>query len=396
MASKFISNDMSLMTYEKTIGDIHTNYAFQRPKGCWSRTQKQGFIQSVFDGFNSNPIVVANILQCLDHSRILKDLKSIAYYSALFDSGDRYVSLDGQHRTIAIDEFLKDKWGFTGTIELENGESLTIVNQKWSDMSIDAQNTFYMKNVLFQQFHFATRSQLAPIFVAINSGSPLTPQHMRNALDSPLPAVVRDLVSRYKKTVKAYYNPEQSAKMKSHEDVSKMLMHFTDQNLEVFKKGLDAFYAKGIEHGVEGEFSKAYSTSARTTLESVLGYLEQISYIIGKPKGLTDGKHKPSLLLMVLTLHAAVKNGYEITSVKKFATAVGKIDVKLEKDSVQKRGLDESNNTPAADMDYYSHWKNQNWHVKCRNNRQRDLWTEMESNLSTFGLSKIMVQQAAK
>jgi len=392
MASKFFSTDVTIRDFEKKIKKIHSEDSFQRPKGCWTKSQRIAFIQSVFDGYNSSPIVVANIAQCIDYSETFTDIKSAAYYKALSNNGKRYLSLDGQHRTLTIMDFLDDKWSFSGTIELDNGETQTVVNKKWSEMDTDVQNTFYMKNVLFQQFSSATRSQLAPIFIAINSGSPLTPQHMRNALDTPLAFVIRDFAKRFRTVLDTYYSSEQKAKMKPEEDFSKMLMHYSNPKLEVFKKGLDGFYAEGISEGAEGPYSKVYSESARETLESVLQYLEQICYFVNK----TNGISRPKFLLMVLALESVVTSGCKILDVKKFVTSVSNLNDNLSSKSDIQRGLDEQNGKTIEELDYYSHCAKQNWHSSARNNRQKWLWQAMSSDLNKFSLELRSEENAAK
>jgi hypothetical protein len=383
MSTKFISNDTAIQSFHKKISKIHTNYAFQRPEGNWTKTDKIDFIQSVFNGFNSNPIVVANIQQCSDYSADIGDHDSDSYFHSLYKKGFRFVSLDGQHRTQTIKEFLNSEWGFTGEIELSNGETVAIVNQLFKDMDVAVQNTFYMKNVLFQQFTSATRSQMAPIFIAINSGSPLTNQHMRNALASPLPKVIRDLVSKYPKFVKTYYSKENHAKMKPHEDASKMLIHYTNKEDRVFKKDLDKFYGKGLSDGIDGKFSQSYNDRALQTLKSALSYMEQISYMVGKNSFI---ENKPSLLLMALVLGSVVENNYEIKSMKKFVKNIEKLDEKLKNDGEAKRVADIANGQSVVDDHYYDHWKSQNWHI-TRKDRQEALWDEILKNPASFGVA---------
>ena len=214
---------------------------------------------------------------------------------------------------------------------------------------------------------------------------------MRNALDTPLAFINRDFAKRFRTVLDTYYSSEQKAKMKPEEDFSKMLMHFSNPNLEVFKKGLDGFYVKGVPEGSEGIYSKVYSESARQTLESVLQYLEQICYFVKR-----NDIPRPKFLLMVLALESVVTNGYKILDVKKFVTSVSNLNDSLSKKSDIQRGLDEQSGKTIEELDYYSHCTKQNWHSSARNKRQKWLWQAIAVDLNQFSLELITEENAAK
>ena len=80
---------------------------FQREYGSWTLKQKRKFILSVFAGRNWGTIAVADIRLCLEYAKEENCKDSIKYYQDLLQAGYVYLSLDGQHRTKCVQEFLK-------------------------------------------------------------------------------------------------------------------------------------------------------------------------------------------------------------------------------------------------------------------------------------------------
>jgi hypothetical protein len=224
----------------------------------------------------------------------------------------------------------------------------------------------------------ATRTNLAEIFIAINSGAPLVAQHFRNAMNTPLAAELRKVMLQLSTFVELY-TPKAQAKMKQHEDLVKIFMHVEDEGQTISSTTLDDLFHKGEEVGLCGYFRSIYPLQVWNNTISIVGALEKVAD--AKPTKLASN----NILLYALALKRVLENSYRITNYAKFAAALEKLDKELEDESM---GVYVKNKAKVSKQAYYFEWKRLNW-GENRQYRAKSLWKEMSKAPSAYGLELI-------
>ena len=76
----------------------------------WSKREQKRFLVSVFRGWAPSPLILVDIQACYDyHMEVGIDDESIEYYGTLLDLGYKYVSVDGNNRSITLLLFAKNE-----------------------------------------------------------------------------------------------------------------------------------------------------------------------------------------------------------------------------------------------------------------------------------------------
>jgi hypothetical protein len=165
MTSINVDFETFLNQVKKTFLDL----SFQRDGG-WSKKQKLLFLESTKNiGQILSPIYICDINECYKNS---PDEETKIYFFNLLQDGWRYLSIDGNNRSVALVSY-KD----------------TIINDNWTLLS----NT-----ILVTKITMIKKSDIPILFNYLNSGLKQTNQVMRNTYSYDLSSVVREISSKYK------------------------------------------------------------------------------------------------------------------------------------------------------------------------------------------------------
>lgn len=180
--------------FKKSVG---LDLSFQSP-ARWPSSQKTEYMTSLIIGRAPTSIVVAHIDYCME--KLSKHSKDYAYFKKWKDLGFKWISIDGNNRTITIDEYL------AGKVSLEHREYLLPGGPVEINSKNDRYNTHpqemrdYINSCIFVpicEYTNATRADLSDLFTSINHGVPLNAQELRNAILCDFADEVRDLVLEY-------------------------------------------------------------------------------------------------------------------------------------------------------------------------------------------------------
>ena len=168
-------------------GKIYTDPSYQRP-ACWDMKKKVSYI---FD-LNVGGIVMTFYL--VDVEKSMEECKEwgendvdYLYYKNLHEKGYKYLSLDGNNRSISVKEFFEDGVGFTDCV-LKDSEGLVddlpIYEQVmyYGQLPSRWQKKFKNKKVPVQFVEAATIDDLHYEFAKLNILSALNHPELRNAI----------------------------------------------------------------------------------------------------------------------------------------------------------------------------------------------------------------------
>lgn len=209
----------------------------------WDAKQKTRYITSLINNMAPSKIVVANTKECLD--RCDGEKYDFEYFQKWVDFGKDYISIDGNNRTITIDEYLD------GKVKIVHGEYPL---PDGSVVIIDSKNDTFNKhpkalrehienniNVSICEYIVNDRKSLSDLFKNINDGSPLNPQELRNAIIVPFADRIRDLVDEHSNAFKTLYKNNKRRV-------------FDEQLVNLF-----VYFTYGAAHGIsKGDKDRAY------------------------------------------------------------------------------------------------------------------------------------------
>lgn len=187
-------NSDKMFNFKNKIG---LDLSFQS-EARWDAKQKSEYITSLIKGMAPSRIIIANIESCLEES--VEDSLCYNYFTDWLNRGKEGISIDGNNRTITIDEYLNDK------VSIEHGEynlpsGTIVVNEKNDHFNTHPK---LLKEHITNNIHIsiceyvkASRSDLSELFKNINNGVPLNPQELRNATLVPFAEEVRNLAKQY-------------------------------------------------------------------------------------------------------------------------------------------------------------------------------------------------------
>tara|TARA_Y100000034_G_scaffold5194_1_gene5951 strand:+ start:188 stop:1429 length:1242 start_codon:yes stop_codon:yes gene_type:complete len=198
--------------------------SFSRSTKCWTKQDKNDYLQSVFNRRALTPIVLADINACKDYSEDLATNTSINYYEGLINEGYDYVALDGGHRTTLLLDFFNNRIAFSGTVSDSLGNQITFQNEFWKDIPDQYRSLFTEKEVPLMKLEDALSWELSEIFLKLNMGEPLNSHEKRQALQTPISAWIRGLASKNKSGLSRLFKEEKINRAVDHEFLAKIAM----------------------------------------------------------------------------------------------------------------------------------------------------------------------------
>lgn len=374
-----VTRDISvrkMLALNKFIG---TDESFERPLGCWTASDHNSYLESVWSRDNANPIVVSNNNESRQFSQNIGNTSSQNYFNSQLSQNNKFTSIDGQHRRNAIKEFVSGERNFTGVAEDHEGNKQFFRSVYFKDLPEQFQDSFMESEIVWQEYTL-TRAQMSVLWRRINSGASPTAQQMRNAIQTPMASWTRNMAHAYKDLWGYLYS--NGSKMKQHELVTKIYSHIDNFKNDVGKSKLDALYMKG-----EGKtsFSPTYNTYVKDSTEQVIQKLSQV---------VTSKAEEKEVIPLILVLCKIVEEGLQIDDPVKFRTAVVKTDGALSAASHTAYGSAKQQGDEPKETDYYFKQCNSNWGSPARSRRQAALWKEICADLAKHGLSEPSLEEA--
>jgi len=161
----------------------------------WDDNQKTKYVTSLVTGMAPSKIVIANIKECLENSDI--GSYDYDYFNKWYKLNYESISIDGNNRTITIQEYME------GKVSIKHGDYLLPSGRV---VQIDSSNDTWPKHpsefrdyindevsVTVSEYVNATRADLTLLFLNINDGMALNQQEKRNPILVPFASWVRDI-----------------------------------------------------------------------------------------------------------------------------------------------------------------------------------------------------------
>tara|TARA_B100001094_G_scaffold325360_1_gene379566 strand:+ start:841 stop:2070 length:1230 start_codon:yes stop_codon:yes gene_type:complete len=227
--------------------NVHVDKTFQR-RVCWSLEQKQSFIVNLLKQYDSGTFSFADVQSGLDRSNNDAHASSTKKYEKVKSLGKAFVSLDGQNRGVATQEFYSDDFGITAKIFID-GLEFDLDDCKYSKLPIEIKallDTAQMVVVVFNSFLYGDLSQ---IFVDVNGGLPMVSQEKRNSIDTWISTeLLNKAESKYRQILERVVKPEDILRMGEVELLLKVLVatHQQFKWTSTNSKTLDQFYKLGL------------------------------------------------------------------------------------------------------------------------------------------------------
>lgn len=181
-----------------TVRDLKTttalDFAFQS-EGRWGPSEKTNYISSLVLGMAPSKIVICNISSCLKAAE--QDSYDYHYFYNWFKQGYKSISIDGNNRTMTINEYFNDKVTLKNNDYILNSGQVIHIddsNNIWSKHPLPLRQ--YIENevsVTVTEYINATRQNLTDLFRCINDGMSLNAQELRNAILCNYAAWVRKI-----------------------------------------------------------------------------------------------------------------------------------------------------------------------------------------------------------
>lgn len=269
----------------------------------WTDDVKTAFVTSLVAGMAPSKIVLCNIEKCLENC--IQGSDDWKYFKQWQDQGYDWISIDGNNRTITIDEFLEGKVSIAhGDYTLPNGSTIHI------DKTCDNYNTFkkifrdYVDGVdgyggvqvSYVAYTNATRYDMTQLFLNINDGVSLNSQEKMNAILVPFSGWVRDRVAEHYPVLKKVFPTQKQ---------------FVRRDVDDYIVSMSIYSAFGTQKSIQlPEKKKAYdddsivSRGANRAAKNIKEVLRLVK------KYADDGFKNPSTLfnLFMLTTHIQDSN----------------------------------------------------------------------------------------
>ena len=196
----------------------------------WPDLFKGKYIASLLMGMAPSKIVLANIQKCKEQHA--EGTAEWEYFDKWQKAGFEYISIDGNNRTITIDEYLK------GQVAIPIGSYFIPVEGGYTRVEISKNNNVYGKHpsamqefvdsnvkVTIEEYVSATRDTLKNLFLAVNDGVKLNDQEIRNAYACETADWVRGFGQKYYTQMQAVFGEKEMRRRKGDELVVTMLVY---------------------------------------------------------------------------------------------------------------------------------------------------------------------------
>jgi len=408
-------NNFNLKNFIKEFNDKKVYYdpRFQR-RVVWNTDNTNKYFKSLTRGWTITPIVVLEVDSCIEYSETVGDGPAAEYFEDVKSKGYKYISLDGQNRSKHIEDVYNSKTTVSGNLKDADGKFHDIKNKFLKDMDqrlIDHITTGC--NVSVVVVKEATRDDASDMFQALNDGEPLNDQEKRQAIDTPIADVIRELSKEKKSTSVRILPKARISRMEDDEIYAKMLMVlFKEYRVDgktvaksygLSKFGINDFYNLGLGFSNINDPECPYLLSEIDRAKEIIKLFSAVMLHQTKvPNSQLIPRKNWWAVLHVCEW--AFDNNYKIQDYSQFYDYLKSIDDKLATDSETQFSVDRQKKIASGlDPDevtkqgYYFNWRSLPHQASPRANRHEALIEEVENNLTnlTIRLKSVNAKRAA-
>jgi hypothetical protein len=340
----------SLKEFIQSINDkIITDPHYERPNGCWKRSNKNGFISAQSRGMASSPVVISDIRSMKDHAKS-RNLDDYKHYLGLESEGFTGISIDGKHRRICLKEFVNNRYQFTGILYDLEGRPQHFRSKYFKDLPKDFQIAFLQTQIVLTTYRNCLRSDCAETARSINSGSPFTFHQLRNTYPCEVSSITIDLHEKFKYVIDQMYTDTSISKMQPEETMAKIHMHYVNPQRNLSRKDIDGYYVNGSEKGINH-----YDAEATSMLGSILEEIRTI-YSYNKESLKKCGDQFIYMLIMQI-----LQEGKQIADYENFIEKALSLDKELSIASMGEYHCQCLNDPQTVESNYYHEQARLNW-----------------------------------
>jgi hypothetical protein len=225
---------------------IYIDEAYQRFQ-VWSESSKYSFINSLYRGLVSNPIIIVNVEMCMSYAKdVAGNMEDYQYFKEIADKEFKYISIDGNNRSQTINAY----YNKTLTKTVGDDES----REFFEDIDLDLY--IYMN---------PTKEDIHDLAIKTNEGDSWNAQESRNAINTPIAKFIRD----NRKTLMGVFTDKVKItnlkRMKGDELLVKMLAYENYGKIKLSKDQLDEVYT-------DSNVKTTTFTKVLTTLKKMMAF----------------------------------------------------------------------------------------------------------------------------
>lgn len=185
----------------KVIPTVYIDRDFQR-NFVWNRARRRAYNKAVMNKKSGTPITIACIESCLTYAKSVACELSVLKFEELLELGYKYISLDGQNRSLTMQEFIEKGTGLTmGDTVYDcsiTGESHDLSNCLLKDFEPTVRQQFLTgTKVPVTVYTGYTYPELAAEFRDLNSSDNLNPMEWRNSYQTWFAGWIREQASKH-------------------------------------------------------------------------------------------------------------------------------------------------------------------------------------------------------
>lgn len=209
----------------------------------WDKIQQSKFLKSILLGSAPSPFILVDVDAALRYNEELGiDDDSIEYLKQAQKDGFKYISVDGNNRSISLRNFA------TNDIKIPSGEYETskgIVIVKSGRDKVNTLNPLLKQKLNESELSFAIyteiqKKDLPVLFRNVNDGVPLNGQQIRQSYPSKIAEYVRNKRSQFEKSLRTFIKNKEFVVLKADEFIAKCISYAAYKQTD--KKTLDKVY----------------------------------------------------------------------------------------------------------------------------------------------------------
>jgi len=239
----------------------------------WGKREQKKYLRSILKSAAPTPFILVNIKAALkDNKELGLCDDSIEYFKKLDDEGYLYVSIDGNNRSITLQNFENGEVNIPAD-DYEDNHNRTIEVKKGKDrvrtLNKILLKKFYETELSVVVYYQVQKKDLPMLFRNINDGIKLNAQQIRQSYPSAIADYVRNKRSQFETSLRQFIQNKSFIVLKADEFIAKCIAYATYNESD--KKTLDNVYMKGQVNKIvkPGSNDSPFNRVLNTTLNSM-------------------------------------------------------------------------------------------------------------------------------
>lgn len=223
----------------KVIPTVYIDRDFQR-NFVWNRARRRSWNKAVMNIKSGTPITIACIESCLAYSKSVDCQLSVLKFEELLKWGYKYISLDGQNRSLTMQEFIQKGTDLTmGDTNYKcslTGETYSLSNCLLKDFEPTVRQQFLTGTKIPVTIYTGyTYPELAAEFRDLNSSDNLNAMEWRNSYQTWFANWIRQQASKHSNLFKSCMSKDEYNKFSNRMDDRELYSIFSLYLGGVFK-----------------------------------------------------------------------------------------------------------------------------------------------------------------